>query len=149
MLDSHSPNAPSILLAEDELSLLKLLTLALRARGYRVTPARDGREAIELLATAKYDCLVLDILMPGATGWEVLAHARESTPQGLPLPRVILVTGFQQEYVVDLHLLRREGAAGILLKPFDAETLSGEIRRVFSLPREYASTSQPLHTPTP
>jgi CheY-like chemotaxis protein len=137
--------APSILLAEDDLSLLRLLGLALRGRGYRVTPARDGREAIELLSKGTYDCFVLDILMPGATGWEVLAHARELTPAGAPLPRVILVTGFQQEYVVDMHLLRREGAAGILLKPFDAETLSGEILRVLSLPREiHRPESQPV-----
>ena len=82
----------------------------------------------------RYDLLVLDILMPGATGWEVHARALERVPAGSHLPRAILMTGFQQEYVVDFRVLQEEGVGAMLLKPFPASTVLDEAARLLAEP---------------
>jgi CheY-like chemotaxis protein len=124
--------AAYVLLADDDPSVLPILSLALKGAGYAVTAARSGTEAIACLDASRFDLLVLDILMPGATGWEVLAHAIASTPPGAPLPRAILITGFHQEYVLDFRLLQEEGVAAMLLKPFPAQEFLDEVARVLA-----------------
>ena len=138
MSENAASASASILLADDDSSVLQTLSMAFRADGHRVEAASDGARALEALEKGRFEVLVLDILMPGATGWEVLAKAIEATPAGSPLPRAILITGFNQEYVVDMALLRQEGVAAMLLKPFTATALLDEIRRVLSLPPEFA-----------
>ncbi len=124
----------SILLADDDPAVLQTLSLAFRLAGHVVTPAPDGARAVEALDRGPYDLMVLDILMPGATGWEVLESALARTPGGAPTPRALLITGFHSEYVVDMSVLRREGVAGMLLKPFPAADILEEIQRVLALP---------------
>ena len=135
-----------ILLADDDASVLLTLSMAFKSAGHTVAQAADGTKAIAAVESGTFDVLVLDILMPGATGWEVLAKAIERTPAGSPLPRAILITGFNQEYVVDLNLLRQEGAAGMLLKPFTATDILDEVQRVLALPPQTAlpKPSQPV-----
>ena len=149
MSESGEPVSVSVLLAEDDPSALQVLAFALRSAGYAVECAPDGARALEALDRSRHDLFVLDILMPGATGWEVLARALQITPPGQPLPRVILMTGFHQEFVLDMELLRREGASSMLLKPFKASVLLDEARRVlalepsYSLPRPAGETRVP------
>lgn len=133
-----APMTASILLADDDPAILLTLSMAFKSAGHSVVQASDGAKAIEALGQGSYDLLVLDILMPGATGWEVLAAAIGRTPPGSPLPRAILITGFNQEYVVDLNMLRQEGAAGMLLKPFAATEILDEVQRVLALPPQPA-----------
>ncbi len=121
-----------ILIADDDDGFRKLAAIHLRRRGFLVSEARDGTEALQCLDST-FELLVLDIFMPGATGWDVLAAAVERTPVGEPLPRVLLVTGFQQGYDLDLGYLAREGACGLLLKPFNLQNLEDEIRRVLAM----------------
>src|SRR5690349_7030099 len=128
MPENLAPIRASILVADDDPAILGTLTMAFRLAGHRVEGAGDGTKALEAIDAGTYDLLVLDILMPGATGWEVLARAIERTPAGAPLPRAILITGFNQEYVVDIGMLRREGAAGMLLKPFTATEILDEVQ---------------------
>ncbi len=120
----------SVLIADDDPGLLAALGIAFRKAGYAVESAADGERGLETVGRRRFDLLVLDILMPGATGWEVLARAIERTPAGEPLPRAILMTGFNQEYVVDIRVLREEGVGAMLLKPFPAATLLDEAARL-------------------
>jgi len=124
----------SILLADDDPAVLQALSMAFKLAGHAVTPAADGTKAIEALDRGPYDLMVLDILMPGATGWEVLESALSRTPAGAPTPRALLITGFNSEYVVDMSVLRREGVAGMLLKPFPAQDILDEVQRALALP---------------
>ncbi len=146
MPDSTPPASPSVLLADDDPSVLQVLALALRKSGHGVTTARDGAEALAAIEGGRFNLLVLDILMPGATGWEVLARAIESTPEGIPLPKAVLITGFHQEYVLDFRMLQEEGVSAMLLKPFGAAAFLEEIDRVlalepvFTLPRKVQKT---------
>jgi CheY-like chemotaxis protein len=139
--DGIAPIPVSVLLADDDPGVLGTLAIAFRRAGYAVETAADGARALALLESRPFDLLVLDILMPGATGWEVLARAVERTAPGAALPRAIVMTGFHQEYVVDMGLLRQEGVGAMLLKPFPATDILDEAERVlaaephFSLPK--------------
>ena len=67
-----------ILLAEDERDLNAIIKQKLTADGYSVDSCYDGKEAMELLDMAEYDAVILDIMMPKADGWQVLAHLRNA-----------------------------------------------------------------------
>lgn len=123
-----------VLIADDDPSVLQVLALAFRNSGYSVDTAENGTAGIAKVDSKRYDLLVLDILMPGATGWEVHARALERTPAGSPLPRAILMTGFQQEYVVDFRVLQQEGVGAMLLKPFPASAILDEAARLLGEP---------------
>lgn len=144
---TEAPAAKTVLVADDDPSLLKILELALRHAGYAVTTAVDGAVALERLEGRTYDLLVLDILMPGATGWEVLAKAVGATAPGEPLPRAILVTGFHQEYVVDMRVLQEEGVGAMMLKPFSPADLVEEAARVLAARARTARVRSPAAVP--
>ena len=134
MAASRVPAWTTVLVADDDPSILKTLGFVLRAAGYLAATAPDGRSAMEYVERERFDLLLLDVLMPGATGWEVLAHAQARTPAGTELPRAILITGYNSEYVVDIDLLRRAGVGAMLLKPFTATQVLEEVERVLELP---------------
>jgi len=134
MAASRVPAWTTVLVADDDPSVLKVLTFALRAAGYLVATAADGRAAMEFVERERFDLLLLDVLMPGATGWEVLARAQARTPAGAALPHAILITGYNAEFVLDIDHLKREGVGAMLLKPFTATTVLEEVERVLELP---------------
>jgi len=139
---------PRVLVAEDDEACRTAAYFVLDRAGMRVTLARDGREAISILETAAvegivYDLLILDIRMPGASGWEVLRRSRELAAPGAWPPRVLLVTGFSAE--LDLDRVKREGASGILIKPVPTAALLYEAGRVLSIPPQVLA----IHGPGP
>lgn len=132
---------PRILLADDDEPYLQATAFLLRASGFDVTAVQEGNHAIlayevSQMAKKPYDLLLLDIRMPGATGWEVLDYVKKHTPPGTPVPHIVLATGFTVE--LDLDRVRAEGAEGILLKPFTNNALVNEIRRHLAMPLEAA-----------
>lgn len=78
----------SILLVDDDSSILMTSSIALRRRGYEVTTAHDGRQALKKLAQRSFDILISDIQMPGMSGLE-LAACVQRMPSA---PRVFLVS---------------------------------------------------------
>jgi len=83
--------SPLILVADDEPSTLALVGNHLRARGYRVIEAADGDEAWDLCTRELPDLVVLDVMMPGMSGWEVCRRVREAV--SLAHTGVIMLTG--------------------------------------------------------
>lgn len=73
-----------ILIVEDDLRVRSFLGEVLSEEGYCVETAADGRIAMELVAKALPDLLITDLLMPGLTGWSVLARVRRQAPN-LPI----------------------------------------------------------------
>jgi len=125
-----------ILVADDDRPFLQALSIILKGAGFEVTTVTSGDHAIlahevSMVARKPFDILVLDLRMPGASGWEVLQHVREHTPASDEPPRVLLMTGFT--VALDLNRVRAEGADGILIKPFVLTALVKEIRRILSL----------------
>ena len=102
-----------ILLAEDEKSLARALVTLLKKHHYEADAVYDGAEALAYLQTGNYDAAILDIMMPGMDGIEVLCRARES---GVSLPILMLTAkgdrpGQRGQRLHD-QALQRAGAFG-------------------------------------
>ena len=73
---SHSHRPRTVLIVDDESSLLDLLDVALRGEGYEVTTAPDGNAALDALAARRFDFIVSDYMMPGLDGLRLLEALR-------------------------------------------------------------------------
>lgn len=111
-----------LLLAEDELELSRALTAILRHSGYEVDAVHDGLTALDHLRYQAFDAAILDIMMPGMDGIEVLRQARQS---GIRLPIIMLTA---KSEVADKVEGLDAGANDYLTKPFAAKELLARIR---------------------
>jgi DNA-binding response OmpR family regulator len=84
---NHQPGR--ILLADDEMAILVTMEALLRRRGYDITTASNGLDAIRLIEQTEFDLLLLDLMMPGMTGIEVAKHARAIQPS----VAILILTG--------------------------------------------------------
>jgi CheY-like chemotaxis protein len=105
-----------ILIVDDDDPIRALLATVLRRRGFHADCARNGVEAIELLAACVYSLVVLDLMMPRMNGYEVLDHVGSMPLATRPLVLVLTaglgLRAFDSSYVV-----------GTIQKPFDIELL--------------------------
>ncbi|MFQ5490184.1 MAG: response regulator [Phycisphaerae bacterium] len=113
-----------VLIADDEDVIRETVRDVLASYGCRVDEARDGKAAIELVATNGYDLVLSDIKMPGASGYEVFAASKDKDADR----PVLLMTGFGYDPNHSIVRARREGLAAVLFKPFKVDQLLGEIR---------------------
>lgn len=104
---------PNILIADDQESIVNILSRALQNDDLRISSATDGDKAIELIDGGDFDLIISDIVMPGASGIAVLKHAKDRNPE----TEVIMMTGHAS--VGSAAEAVRQGAADYLLKPFD------------------------------
>ena len=111
-----------ILLAEDEKSMSKALTVILEKNNYSVDPVFDGEEALRYLRTGDYDAAILDIMMPGLDGISVLREIRKN---GSLMP-VLLLTA--KSGIDDKVEGLDSGANDYLTKPFDSKELLARLR---------------------
>jgi CheY-like chemotaxis protein len=111
-----------ILIADDYPPALEALETLFRMRGYEVHAARDGVEAVELARRVPFDVAVLDIAMPGRSGYEVAREIRR-LPDGR-CPRLIAVTGFADE--AHARQADEAGFDGYFIKPVDFAQLERE-----------------------
>jgi DNA-binding response OmpR family regulator len=123
--------AGAILLVEDDESLAGILSRHLRARGYVVDVIPTAEGAIDALATGARPALILlDINLPGDTGWGVL---RDPAYDAAGRPPVVVVSAT----TVSPTRLREFGVAGLLPKPFPLETLVATVERLFVSERSH------------
>ncbi len=123
-----------ILIAEDEKDLNRIISSRLQAEQYSVDSCFDGEEALDYLASAEYDAVVLDIMMPVMDGLTVLKKMRQkndSTP-------VIILTA--KDSIEDRVKGLDAGANDYLVKPFAYEELSARIRVLLRKPAETPKT---------
>ena len=118
-----------ILLAEDEKSLARALVTLLNKHPYEADAVYDGAEALAYLQTGNYDAAILDIMMPGMDGIEVLCRARES---GVSLPILMLTA---KSDVRDKVTGLDSGANDYMTKPFSAQELLARIRAMTRVSR--------------
>jgi two-component system OmpR family response regulator len=122
-----------VLVVEDEPDLLASLLQAVREDGYAADGAADGEEGFYKAESSDYDAVVLDIMLPGIDGWEVLRRLRKIKPTP-----VLLLTA--RDAVRDRVRGLDGGADDYLVKPFDVEELLARLR---ALIRRSASQPQP------
>lgn len=114
---------PLVLAVDDEAGILRLIKMELAAQGFRVVTASNGEEALAVAEEQRPDILLLDVIMPDMTGYEVMRKIREQS--GAP---IILVTArdSDSDKVRGLEL----GADDYLVKPFSPDELAARIRAV-------------------
>lgn len=111
-----------ILLAEDEKSMSKALTVILTKNNYSVDAVFDGEEALSYILTGDYDLVILDVMMPKMDGFEVVRRIRA---KGITIPVMMLTAKSQTDDKVEgLDL----GANDYLTKPFESRELLARIR---------------------
>lgn len=112
-----------ILLVDDEEAIQTLLAYPLRKEGYEVVVARDGREALDTFAAQRFDLVVLDVMMPKISGFDVAAVIKND-PVTMETPIVIL------SIVDDPVRGDNIGVDTYLAKPIQIDALLAEIRRL-------------------
>jgi DNA-binding response OmpR family regulator len=118
------PAAATILVVDDSAPNVKLLRLILGAAGYRVLDAYSGADALEILHREKPDAMLLDVRMPGMSGYDVCRQIRKD-PEFSGLP-VIMVTALSlaEERIVGIEA----GATDFISKPFNKKELLARVR---------------------
>ena len=110
-----SPTTPRLLIVDDVAENRAILTRRFQRRGYEIVEASDGFRALELVAEQAFDLVLLDVMMPGIDGLEVLTRIREQHgPASLP---VIMVTALAQND--DVVKALKLGANDYVTKPVD------------------------------
>jgi two-component system, OmpR family, response regulator len=128
-----------LLVVEDEADLRRGLEQALREEGYAVDAAGEGADALYLAQTWEYDAIVLDLMLPGLDGWEILRRLRQK--KKVPVLLLTARDGFRDR-VRGLDL----GADDYLVKPFDLGELLARLR---ALIRRAAGAPNPVLTAGP
>lgn len=125
-----------VLVVDDEPQIRRALRTALLGHGYEVEIAEDGEAALTRLATRPPDVMVLDLVMPGVDGFEVLRQTRAWSQ----LPVIVLSAhGQERDKVAALDL----GADDYLTKPFGMDELLARLRAVL---RRAGATTEPCTT---
>lgn len=108
-----------ILIADDDADNRAILQRRLSRRGFEVSLAQDGEEALAALAAQAFDAILLDSLMPNLSGLEVLRQMRAAGDS----TRVIMVTG--KVTTMDVERAMATGADAYVTKPVDFQKLVG------------------------
>jgi len=115
-----------ILVVDDEPHIRRVLSAVLEGRGYQVTMASDGTEGLHELGVLGADLVILDLMMPGASGLEILSKIR-SDPRRPDLPVIILTAKGQD---TDRDAALAGGANDFLTKPFSPKKLLARIEEI-------------------
>lgn len=110
-----------ILIVDDEPALVKVIGIKLRVSGYEVITALNGHEALSLIRSEKPDIVLLDVIMPGMNGFEVLQKLRVFSK----LP--VITVSARPEYSRQAINL---GANAFVAKPFDIDDLLKKIEQL-------------------
>ncbi|MFA6242785.1 MAG: response regulator [Candidatus Hydrogenedentales bacterium] len=117
--------APKILIVDDEPDTVMLIARALKTEGFDVVSAYDGISAVDLAESESPDLVLLDIMMPMMSGYEVCEQLK-ANPQTQNIPVLTLSSAHGHEALVKSI---NAGAATLILKPFTPAELVAQIRR--------------------
>lgn len=118
----------TILLADDSVTIQKVVELTFMDEDFRVVPVGSGTEAIEQVGELRPDFVIADVHMPGADGYEVCRRVRET----LPATPVLLLVGTFESF--DADRAEQVGASGHLKKPFDSQELLRRAKELLQAP---------------
>lgn len=118
-----------VLLIEDEPNIIEAIRFILTRDGWRVTTHDSGEDAMAVLRAAAPDVVVLDVMLPGRSGFEVLQELR-ADPNFAALP-VLMLTAKGQDR--DRELAERYGASRFMTKPFANTEILSSVRDLVGL----------------
>jgi DNA-binding response OmpR family regulator len=119
-----------IVIADDEPNILISLEFLMQREGHEVHLARDGQEALDLLRRERPQLLLLDVMMPRKTGFEVCQEVRQDEALKDTLILMLTAKGRETDVVKGLAL----GANGYMTKPFSTRELADKVRALLAGP---------------
>ncbi|NQT84293.1 response regulator [bacterium] len=119
----------SILIVDDNINLVKTMSFVLKRKGYAVSMATGGAEAIEMVQKRPFDMVFMDIKMPVMDGVQTFKRMKMVRPKAA----VVMMTAYAVEELVQEAL--EEGAYGIIYKPLDLERVHALIERAMETKR--------------
>jgi DNA-binding response OmpR family regulator len=119
--------AGKILVIDDEPDTVGLLELTLSTAGFEVEGARSGQEGLRLATSNSYDLLLVDLMMPGLSGFDLMRALQQKGGKSASTPIIILTARGRPE---DRETGERLGAVGYLVKPATRGQLLDAVRRV-------------------
>lgn len=128
---------PRVLVADDDSAIRQLLCTIIRREHMEVDCVGDGTEAIARLEEQSYSVILLDLMMPRVSGFEVIEYLKKNPPAIKPVVLVISAYADQRVRGVDASIV-----SGILRKPFEVADLGGIVSGcIHGLDREIFDTS--------
>lgn len=124
--DGEVTTGKLILMAEDDADIQLVARLALKRAGYRVTAVSNGKSLLERVAGERPDIVLLDWMMPEMDG-PATCEALRANPETADIP-IVFMTAKSQGFEIERGLAL--GAAGYIVKPFDALTLGEQLRDI-------------------
>ncbi|MBA3455220.1 MAG: response regulator [Deltaproteobacteria bacterium] len=119
MSKAQPTGSARILVVDDDPEIVTMLSTRLTKRGYKVSTAADGHQALELAKSERPDLMLLDVMMPGKSGWEVArALKQDPTTQGIKIVMVTAIGEQVNEITSPLY-----GADAHIDKPFEFDRL--------------------------
>ncbi len=125
-VQTSEPVLPPILVVDDNHDNAEIIRQYLEIRGYPITVAHDGDEALALFETVRPAIVLLDVMMPGRDGWEVCRLMRQHPVLGKAV-RIVMVTAL--DAWDDKREALQLGADDYVEKPFDLPTLAKTVQR--------------------
>lgn len=116
-----------ILIVEDEPDVRRVLKLTLELAGHRVSEAKTGEEGLLMAAGANPDVIILDIMLPGMGGGEVLQRLRKAA-ETAPIPVIIVTASAQAAESLQWEV----GTANTFTKPFHPDQLTTRVAEILS-----------------
>jgi DNA-binding response OmpR family regulator len=117
-----------ILIVDDEDDILSLVRLILEDAGFECETARDGKEGLNAIQQQNFDLVLLDIMMPILTGWEVLRHLR-ANEQTRNLPVAMLTARAFSKETPGIEIT---AYSDYITKPFEPDDLVERVRKILA-----------------
>src|ERR687892_1482395 len=133
-----------ILLADDSITIQKVVELTFSDGDYEVTAVNNGARAIAKLGEMKPDIILSDIIMPEKNGYEVCEYVK-SHPEFRTIP-VVLLTGTFEPF--DPDRAEKAGCDAVVTKPFESQSLIQKVEELISNQAPAAATPQPEEAPS-
>ncbi|MCB1917218.1 MAG: response regulator [Rhodocyclaceae bacterium] len=121
--------ANKVLIADDEVNIVISLEFLMKREGFDVFVAKDGEEAVDKIRSERPDLVLLDVMMPKKTGFEVCQEIRADAE--LAATKILMLTakGRDTEMAKGLAL----GADSYMTKPFSTKELVGEVKKLLGI----------------
>jgi DNA-binding response OmpR family regulator len=114
-----------IMVVDNEPDIVDLTRTVLEIGGYEVVPAHSGEECLRILEKEKVDLVLLDIMMPGMSGWDVFNRIKKKSDDiKVAFMSVLEISDKRKQVLLD------EGLADYIMKPFDKDGLLNRIDKI-------------------
>lgn len=121
-----TPTKPKVLIADDEPNIVISLEYLMKREGYQVLVARDGEQALSMIRAERPALVLLDVMMPGRSGFEVCQSVR--TDEAFADMKIMLLTAKGRD--TDVAQGMALGADAYMTKPFSTRELAARVREL-------------------